>query len=65
LIRYSKNAGMGYPWFFGVAEEGSEIFLSINGCLPVIGLEGFPVAVICRVANVAVEVIFILDIGSN
>jgi len=56
---------MGYPWFLGAVEEGSAIFLSITGCLPVAGMEGLPWLLTCRVRVEVVVKTFILDIGSN
>lgn len=42
LILYSKKEGIGYFLPFGDADEGSVVFLSINGCFPDNGTVGFP-----------------------
>ena len=48
LILYSKKDGMGYRSPFGDDDEGSDIFLSTMGCLPLTGIVGLAVLIICE-----------------
>ena len=55
---------MGYRSPLGEEDEGSEIFLSMTGCLPDDGTVGLPAPTICAVVAV-LEVTFTFSIGSN
>jgi hypothetical protein len=41
-MRYSKKEGIGYLSPLGAVDEGSEVFLSTNGCLAINGIDGLP-----------------------
>ena len=64
MILYSKKEGIGYLSPFGKDEEGSNVFLSTTGCLPVNVIDGFPAPIVWGGAAV-VEVTLIFCIASN